>query len=652
MKRYNLTTTSLDALRQRAVWCLAVLLVGSALLHGCSDDATSSRQEETDGPVRRPVNPPRDRDVVEDTSRPDPPPGDVVQEVDAPPGDTQTPNDVVEQPEVIQPDVVSPEDTDTTPGDVVVCPQPPLCPLGETRCAGNVIERCERLEDGCAGYALFKDCAEDGPEALCQDPFQPAVCVEPPDPCEGLVGACAEEGVRCSGNSLKTCAPNADGCLVESAVDCLAQSQVCRGSEAPACVAPECGDGRIDAPLEACDTGEGEPSPGCVDCQITSGWRCSGQPSVCIEEPCGNGVLEPEFGEECDDGNRTSGDGCSADCLIEGTLSCPSVRARLSCPGGRVRDSNAQGRRDYDRYVCAPNNRYASPELVYEFRGAPGQRVRAVLAGASRARDIDFFVLRAEGANPSCGNNMSCVTASTGEESMERVSFVTEAGATYAWVIDGVSNGGFFDPPRDTTDFDLFWICEEEACGDGVTTGEETCDHGGALPHTGCGQDCRALPGYVCGREPGTCVEIPCTDGERPGSRCPGVIPVRSVGPIEIRGSLSANDPRFRRPDESCRAGSTERPYDAFTLRNVDTLPVFLDVVATWSGDGYLHAYSSFDPAAPTANCLGGNDDLTGTRNSGISVFVPANAEITIVASTFGSSPIGNYTISVTPAWR
>ncbi len=34
-------------------------------------------------------------------------------------------------------------------------------------------------------------------------------------------------------------------------------------------------------------------------------------------DSCGNGVLEPALGEECDDGNHVSGDGCSADCRVE-----------------------------------------------------------------------------------------------------------------------------------------------------------------------------------------------------------------------------------------------------------------------------------------------------------------------------------------------
>ncbi|MCA9770938.1 MAG: DUF4215 domain-containing protein, partial [Myxococcales bacterium] len=32
---------------------------------------------------------------------------------------------------------------------------------------------------------------------------------------------------------------------------------------------------------------------------------------------CQDGVLEPELGEQCDDGNGTMNDGCSPQCVIE-----------------------------------------------------------------------------------------------------------------------------------------------------------------------------------------------------------------------------------------------------------------------------------------------------------------------------------------------
>jgi cysteine-rich repeat protein len=65
---------------------------------------------------------------------------------------------------------------------------------------------------------------------------------------------------------------------------------------------PVCGDGVVSGDAgETCDP-PGEPA---------------GEPNECREDCtyCGDGVLD--FGEECDDGNNTDGDGCDAYCMIE-----------------------------------------------------------------------------------------------------------------------------------------------------------------------------------------------------------------------------------------------------------------------------------------------------------------------------------------------
>ena len=38
---------------------------------------------------------------------------------------------------------------------------------------------------------------------------------------------------------------------------------------------------------------------------------------VPLQALCGDGVLDQEFDEECDDGNKENGDGCDSSCLIE-----------------------------------------------------------------------------------------------------------------------------------------------------------------------------------------------------------------------------------------------------------------------------------------------------------------------------------------------
>ncbi|RLB46669.1 MAG: hypothetical protein DRI90_27125, partial [Deltaproteobacteria bacterium] len=72
------------------------------------------------------------------------------------------------------------------------------------------------------------------------------------------------------------------------------------------CTFPECGDGVHNATAgEDCDDGGNSTS-------------CD---SDCSPVECGDGLLNDAAGEECEDGNTADGDGCSADCLNEGSSS-------------------------------------------------------------------------------------------------------------------------------------------------------------------------------------------------------------------------------------------------------------------------------------------------------------------------------------------
>jgi fibro-slime domain-containing protein len=106
---------------------------------------------------------------------------------------------------------------------------------------------------------------------------------------------------------------------------------------------PHCGDGIEQTPEEECDNGVnltpyGGCAPGCKDgafcgdgnVDSTFGEACddgapnggSGEygkcaPGCLLGPRCGDGVLQSDK-EGCDDGNKTSGDGCSANCKKEG----------------------------------------------------------------------------------------------------------------------------------------------------------------------------------------------------------------------------------------------------------------------------------------------------------------------------------------------
>src|SRR5262249_5430343 len=104
--------------------------------------------------------------------------------------------------------------------------------------------------------------------------------------------------------------------------------------------APVCGNGAVESG-EDCDDGNTTSGDGCsATCRIESVSRFPGfsrpwhVPAPCITAwadgfvvapVCGDCVIDP--GEQCDDGNTTSGAGCSATCQIEVP---PAVPARVA----------------------------------------------------------------------------------------------------------------------------------------------------------------------------------------------------------------------------------------------------------------------------------------------------------------------------------
>ena len=96
----------------------------------------------------------------------------------------------------------------------------------------------------------------------------------------------------------------------------------------------------------------------------------AGSQSVCTPLKCGNGVIDIGDGENCDDRNRQSGDGCSDECLVEPGYYCNGNRCFLLCGNGQIDrayqeqcddrntrpgdgcDGNCQVEIGYD---CAPN---------------------------------------------------------------------------------------------------------------------------------------------------------------------------------------------------------------------------------------------------------------------------------------------------------
>jgi len=137
--------------------------------------------------------------------------------------------------------------------------------------------------------------------------------------------------------------------------------------------APQAGAGPVGPYIgygyEGCDDGNTVSGDGCnATCEPESGWICDPPGQPCRQPRCGDGFTDyipggggsggsggttsasagfggsagGSFGsyEECDDGNQTPGDGCSASCGIETGYSCPEsgLPCKLALCGDGVVD--------------------------------------------------------------------------------------------------------------------------------------------------------------------------------------------------------------------------------------------------------------------------------------------------------------------------
>ena len=89
-----------------------------------------------------------------------------------------------------------------------------------------------------------------------------------------------------------------------------------------------CGNAIVEAPIEVCDDGTNNGQYSSSTTGRSCLPSCSGYGAY-----CGDGILQPAFGEQCDDSNNTSGDGCSATCQIESTAPSPGAGAPPSSAG-------------------------------------------------------------------------------------------------------------------------------------------------------------------------------------------------------------------------------------------------------------------------------------------------------------------------------
>ncbi|MCA9408407.1 MAG: DUF4215 domain-containing protein [Candidatus Omnitrophica bacterium] len=93
-----------------------------------------------------------------------------------------------------------------------------------------------------------------------------------------------------------------DGCTWVCGNGCCERSLGEKYNNCSRDCSPICGNNELEGP-EECDDGNRSSEDGCS--------------SACKIEFCGDSITQIGLGEECDDGNITSGDGCSSNCKNE-----------------------------------------------------------------------------------------------------------------------------------------------------------------------------------------------------------------------------------------------------------------------------------------------------------------------------------------------
>ena len=219
---------------------------------------------------------------------------------------------------------------------------------------------------------------------------------------------------------------------------------------------PNCGDGTVQTDQgEACDDGNTMSGDGCSStCQIEPGYACPTANAPCVPAPrCGDGILQT--GEQCDDRNDDSGDGCSSTCQIEPGWVCATVG--VACTAAMCGDGIVAGLEDCDDGNTVSgdgcsNNCVLETGWACPTPDAPCHMTTCgdgVTEGTEQCDDMNNNL--GDGCDPFCNFEPVC------------------------------TNG----------------VCIAR-CGDGIVQPGEACDDGNTRSHDGCSSTCTLEPGYSC----------------------------------------------------------------------------------------------------------------------------------------------------------
>jgi fibro-slime domain-containing protein len=224
---------------------------------------------------------------------------------------------------------------------------------------------------------------------------------------------------------------------------------------------------------------------------------------------CGNSVIDVSEGENCDDGNTNSGDGCNRICQTEANWNCPTPGQKcenLAKCGNSILTSDevCDDGNTLSGDGCSGNCKTVEPGWQCRVPGKPCNP--ACGDGVITAGEIcdDGNTNSGDGCSATCRLELGYkCTGSKGEKSV----------CTHTVCGDGKVEGAEGCDDGNTVPFDgCSEDCQNEpdcsgtsgctsTCGDGIVL-NEACDDGNQADGDGCSKTCQVEPGWICTQPP------------------------------------------------------------------------------------------------------------------------------------------------------
>ena len=295
---------------------------------------------------------------------------------------------------------------------------------------------------------------------------------------------------------------------------------------------PYCGDGLVQSELgENCDDANRVGGDGCSGlCKVEPNFACPlpGQPCV-SSIVCGNGLRE--VGENCDDGNRNALDGCSGNCNVEPGWHCPTAgqpcQRLVNCGDGRLQSGEQcdLGTANGGGLGC-DTNCVLQPGWVCKGHTCSQVPVcgDGIVTGDEQCDEgsiqtgtaccVECRLTASYCSCPAMGGK--CTDNSRcGNGTLEK----TES------CDDGNNLSG--DGCSAACSVEAGWQCRLAGkpciplCGDSRIVFPEECDDGNKTGGDGCSTTCKREPGWSCSGSPSVCGHAVCGDGvKQAGEGC------------------------------------------------------------------------------------------------------------------------------------